>query len=620
MNLFFTKLFYCLLFICFWFEVAAQAKFTATATPSSAGKDEYITLSLTVANGTNVQKITPPSLNDFNVVSGPSTTTEQNTINGETSIYISLSYVLLSKKIGTIKIPAATALIDGRTFKSNSISITVSKNKSNLSAQNNSNAVSIQSMLSGFDPFNEPKEQTTFSDYILHKGENIQKKVNDNMQLRLETSKSSCYVGEPLLATYKLYTRLKSESNLSKNPSFNGFSVIEMTQPNDGLGFSNEKLNGKYYNVYTIRKAQLYPLQPGQLEVESATLDNKISFIKYSGNNGNNYNVDPNALITETVALTSKPGIITVKPLPEVGKPSGFKGAVGNFTMETILQKNNFTTDEAGKIFITIAGSGNMHLLTLPDIKWPPGFEVFDVKVTDNTDNKTVPISGSKTFEIPFSISKKGLYEIPAINFSYFDPVAKTYKNTTSLTIPFTVINGRQINNVAAGKRINENESLTEKVMSSKWLIFLFVAGIIIASLIFWMSRDKKEKTDFAISTKETVLENSSDLYPQQNPLTKTEDCLFRNECNRFYSIINDEFKTFLSRRFNISVEDLNNKRLAIMMDKAGIPNQTILQTQDLVKEIEFQLYTPYEKNDELNRMYSKAQNIVQLLTSKTIS
>jgi hypothetical protein len=51
------------------------------------------------------------------------------------------------------------------------------------------------------------------------------------MQLKLQTSKTSCYVGEPIVATYKLYTRLKSESKLSKTPSFNGFSVIDLQPP-----------------------------------------------------------------------------------------------------------------------------------------------------------------------------------------------------------------------------------------------------------------------------------------------------------------------------------------------------------------------------------------------------
>lgn len=624
MKLFFTKIFYCLLFISFGFRVVAQTKFTASATPNSAGKDEYITLSLTVVNGTNVQKITPPPLTDFKVVSGPSTTTEQNTINGLTSQYISLSYVLLAKKTGAIKIAPATALIDGRTFKSNSINIVVSKNKPAGSAQNNSGAASIQSTLSGFDPFYEPQAQSTFSDYILHKGENIQKKVNDNMQLRLQMSKSSCFVGESLLATYKLYTRLKSESNLAKNPSFSGFSVIEILQQNDASSFAIEKLNGKSYNVYIIRKAQLYPLQAGAIEVESATLDNKISFIKYDGINGNNYNIDPNSLITETVALSTKPTIITVKPLPEAGKPEGFKGAVGNFTIDAVLQKDSFTTDETAKLFVTITGEGNMHLITLPEIKWPSNFEVFDTKISDNTDNKTVPISGSKTFEITFSVDKAGSYIIPSINFSYFDPTAKNYKKNSTKSISFTIIKGKKYASGFNSDNKEKNEkkiSFVEKLINYKSILQLFAVGLVIAGLIFWMTKEKKVVPRNKI--KKSIIseqEKKSIYFDQQNPLTKTEDCLFRNECTSFYNIINDEMKTFLARRFNISLEDLNIKRLAIVMDKDGISNEIILQTQDLVKEIERQLYTPYERNNELNQMYTQAQNIIQILMNKTVS
>ena len=613
MHSFFTKIFSLFFLFSLGFKVQAQTKFTATISPSTAGKDEYITLSLSVANGTNVQSIKPPQLNEFNIVSGPNTTTEQNTINGETSQYITLSYVLLSKKTGTFKIPPATAVIDGKTFKSNSISIVVSKNKSEASSQSNSGVASMQSMLPGFDPFYEPQAQTSFSDYILRKGESITKKVNENMQLRLQTSKNSCYVGEALLATYKLYTRLKSESNPSKNPSFNGFSVIEMAEPNDALGYTNEKLNGKSYNVYIIRKAQLYPLQAGAIEVESATLDNKISFLKYSGSKGDSYNIDPNALITETVALSTKPSIINVKPLPEAGKPDGFKGAVGNFTIDAVLQKHNFSTDETAKLYVTLSGEGNMHLLTLPDIKWPSAIEVFDAKITDNTDNRTVPISGSKTFEVPFAISEEGSYIIPSIELSYFDPTNKIYKSTSTKSIAFNVLKRKKSEPVSTNKQTDV--SFLESLLKHKGMIFLFTVGLFIAGLIFWMTKDKKRISHHpvvAIEEKEIAPLPLFDV--SQNQLTKTEDCLFRNECETFYNILNDELKAFLSQRFNVSMDELTNKKIAIVMDKAGISNAVILQTQELVKEIEWQLYTPFERNEEMNTLYAKAQNIVQLL------
>jgi hypothetical protein len=158
-------------------------------------------------------------------------------------------------------------------------------------------------------------------------------------------------------------------------------------------------------------------------------------------------------------------------------------------------------------------------------------------------------------------------------------------------------------------------------LINYKSILLLFAVGLIIAGLIFWMTKEKKVVTGNKIKKNITgELEKKSNYYDQQNPLTKTEDCLFRNECISFYNIINDEMKTFLARRFNMSLEDLNSKRLAIVMDKDGIPNEIILQTQELIKEIERQLYTPYERNDELSQMYTQAQNIVQILINKTIS
>ncbi len=623
MKALFTKLFYCFIFLLVYVQVTAQTKFTASVTPPQAGKDEYITLTLTVAEGNNVENITAPSLNDFNIVSGPNTSSEQNSINGITSQSVSLSYILLAKKPGSFNIGCATALINGRTFKSNNTSIVVSKKATGNRQQNNNVNAPMQSLLSGIDPFNEPQRDVQFSDYILRKGESIQEKVSKNMQLKLLTNKISCYVGEPLLATYKLYSRLRSESSLSKNPSFNGFSVVEMVQQNDPASVSTEQLNGRSYNVYTIRKAQLYPLQAGETELESASLDNRITFIKYSGNNGNNYNIDPDAMVTETVTLSSKPITIKVKPLPEIGKPEGFKGAVGNFSIESSLQKNNFTTAETGKLFVTITGSGNMQLLTLPDILWPASFEIFETKLTDNTDNKTVPISGSKTFEIPFSVNNEGSYQIPVIKFSFFNPASNSYKSLTTGNISFSVKKGNKNENLSKENRSMEKQkssTFIEDILEKRWLIILLIAGIIIAGLIFGMTKTKKEKNSILKNPPldvETENKTSPINFIQENPLTKTEDCLFKNECESFYAIINEEMKSFLSKRFNFPVENINGKTLSIVMDKAGIENNTILQTQRLIQDIEWQLYTPFERNEAINEMYAKAQNIVQMLGVK---
>ena len=611
MRSFFSKKFYCCLFVFTVFAAKAQTNFSATVSPSQAGRDEYITLKLTVANGENVQNIQPPALDAFNIISGPNQESEMSSMNGVSRQSISVSYVLMARKSGSYTIGPASAVINGKNYKSNPVNITVTNKRSSPQQQQN-NAPAFSQSLFGLDPFDEPKPETNFDDYILHKGDNVPEKVNRNMQLRLQADKTTCYVGEPVLAWYKLFTRLKSESSLSKNPSFNGFSVIDLTQQADPGTHTQEKLEGRLYNVYTIRKAQLYPLQAGDIVLETASLDNKIEFLSSSASV-----YDPGNIVTENVTLSSRPLTIHVKPLPEEGKPADFKGAVGNFKLESALEKNNFSTDETGKLLINISGSGNMQLVTAPDIKWPDGFEAFDTKYTDNTDKNTVPVSGNKVFEIPFTVEKPGTYNTPAISFSYFDPVISTYRTVHTAPQTFTVIkgNGKSEFNVAVTDK-KSSGSLLNSIFENRPVVILILTGIIICGIIFWASKEKKEESATEKISPEplSVPENDLAVFTAQHPLLQTEECLHTAECKTFYAILNGELRDFFSKRFSVPKDFLTSKTLALAMDKAGIENTVILQVQQLLQDIEWQLYTPSRENELLHQTYARAQTIVQQL------
>src|SRR6201999_3240685 len=96
-------------------------------------------------------------------------------------------------------------------------------------------------------------------EFVLKPGENIRDKVRKNLFVKVQVDRNTCYVGEPIVATYKLYSRLNAESRVTKRPSLNGFSVYDMIDPGADA-VSVEKLNGKAYTVHTIRKTQLIPL------------------------------------------------------------------------------------------------------------------------------------------------------------------------------------------------------------------------------------------------------------------------------------------------------------------------------------------------------------------------
>ncbi len=616
------------------FIARAQVKFTASISPAQISQNEYAVLRLEVQNADNVEQIIPPSLKDFTVVSGPNQESGMSNVNGVVKQYLALSYILKPKHMGTINLGASTAKISGKTFKSGRLKLSVKKSSGGSNQAGNMASVSP---FSTPDPYAAAGPTEDFDDYILKKGESLQAKVTRNMQLKLHANKTSCYVGEPIIATYKLYTRLKSESKLSKTPSFNGFSVIDLQRP-DETEYAREKLNGMEFNVYTIRKAQLYPLQDGLVELESATLDNRIQFLKGDAAAGpqqhmngflDGFAVSPDAVVTEMVSLSNKPVTITVKPLPTAGKPDGFKGAVGKFNMTATLEKNSFANNETGKLIVTISGSGNLQLLTAPEVTWPAGIEPFEPEEKEELEQMTVPVSGKKIFTFSFAVDSPGNYQVPAIDLSYFDPALAAYKEINIPAQQFIVTKGLPRPAYPAHPIVSKQSAGFSKVIfyNRGWVV-AGIALVMFCGIIVWLKKERKTSLVLqkvaSPESSETVVprEEQVNLYQEninfnlQNPLGKSGDCLKNSDCTQFYSLLYGEMKDWLGSKFLLRKEDLNLKTISQAMDRAGIENDVVLQLQELLQEIEWQLYTPSERGEEMAVIFSRSQALLQSINS----
>ncbi|MGB5007049.1 MAG: BatD family protein [Ferruginibacter sp.] len=617
-----------MLFLLPGFCTSAQVKFSASISPAEIGRDEYAQLKLMVENAGEVQQIVPPNLNKFNIISGPNQESGMTMINGVVKRYIALNFIIKPKSTGVFTIPPALAKADGGDYKSNPVTLKVTAKASG----NSQGTSAFTSPFGAMDPFAETAPRLNYNDYILRKGENPVDKIKKNMFLRVEVDKQSCFVGEPLVATYKLYTRLKSESNLVKNPSFNGFSVLDLQPPNDMGGYTIEKFEGREYNVYNIRKVQLYPLLPGNLELGNAEIENKIIFIKAEYANSQpgvmndvlrdfaNAAIPPDGLEEQKVILQNKPISVLVKPLPEENKPPGFKGAVGKFTIESRVLQNNFSTDDAGKMAIIISGSGNLQMINAPEISLPEGFDVFDSKATDDLYKGTVPVSGRKIFEYPFAVSKAGNYTLPEVSFSFFDTQDATYKTVTSKPLAITVTRGTgKTKTIIAEDKTREPNFLVQ-FFSNRLRVVSLVAVLIIIGLIVWLKRDtKQEKKIIAESAiPDTAVEDPVEdiLMAQENPLAAAEACLHGENSTLFYTELNLGLKLYLSGKLSIPAESLNRKNITEKLDAKGISNETSVQLQELMNEIEWHLYTPYVDDEKMKEMYERAHDLIQLLNT----
>lgn len=615
-------------------SASAQVKFSVVCLEKKIGKNEILHIQFKVENAIHVETIIPPSFKNFNVAGGPNQQSGMTNINGKIDQYIAVGFFLQPKSAGKFTIGAATARADGKEFFSAPITVEVTNASSSQSNNNQGNS------FSPFANFNfdlpTPPSTHQFDDYILKPGENATDKVQKGLFIKLDVDKTSCFVGQPIIASYKLYTRLRSESTITDAPSFNGFSVSDL-DVNDNKVII-EKYNGRQYNVYTLRKVQLYALQPGKITLDPLVSNNKVTFIKSdyaNSQNGDRFydmlenfadaTTPENGIVEKTVTLKSKPVTIVVKPLPVEKKPSDFKGTVGNFTIQSSIEKNNITTDDAGNLNITISGQGNIRLINAPKINWPEGIDGYDAKVKDDVDKTSVPMEGSKTFTFPFTITKPGKYKIDSISFSYFDPSTSSYKTLHTQSLEVQVNKGNGVPNNSFGKKSGKNEPANESFFTTNR--FDLIVGIILSigvlfSILLIINKKNKrknilEKNIKVDDIKNKVEEKESEFIIPENPLLAAHEKLIEHNSGEFYHVLDASLKKYLSAKFKVPVEELTKKRLNEELDKCCVGLGTSHMLNSLLEEVEINLYAPPSNANHLINVFEKASQVVSLLNKQ---
>lgn len=604
-----------------------QVKFSASVSDRTISKNDYLQIQFTVENGGNVEGISPPSFKNFTIVSGPNQQSSMSNINGRITQSIAIGFVLKPLSTGNFTIGSATAKVDGKEYYSNQVSVEVNNSPSTAHGNTGTQTSPFGNML-----LDMPSEPAThqFDDYILRKGENVAEKIKKNLFIKIDVNKTSCFVGEPLVATYKLFTRLKSESNVLKTPSFNGFSVSELEMP-DNNSLKIEKYNGREYNVYTLRKVQLYPLQSGVLSLEPIEVKNTINFLKaeYAGKRNGDIFYDMlrnfadetapgNATDQQTVTLSCPPLNITVKPLPDANKPASFKGAVGNYTINAGVEKNTITTDDAGSLKIIIEGAGNIQLVNAPGVTWPKGLEGFESKSSERLDNFSVPIKGEKIFTYPFTADHAGNYTIPAIDFSYFDVKTQSYKTLTTKPLELNVEKGNGHPNIANLHSENKKNTTSFIDLLANNQLSLLAAAVVVAVFIILLRKKKGSVTPTIVNKvsnktyQQDPVEEAAFNIPI-NPLAEAEAKLSEGNAG-FYKALNICLQNYLSNKLKVPVEELSRKKINERMDRCNVGVGTTLLVNSLLADIELNVYAPASTATQMHKMYEKANEVISLL------
>lgn len=561
-----------------------NVEFVAKVSKEELGANERLRIEFTMnKNGDN---FTPPNFKDFTVVMGPSQSVSESWINGKRSFSKTYGYILQPTAKGKFTIGQASIEIEGKTYKTSPIQITVTEAVSNPSIDKTS--------------------------------DNIAK---EGLFLVAEVSKMNPYLNEAISVVYRLYVSGQvalDDLRAVDTPKFPNFWSQEIKLQNYEI--ENCNYQGKPFRCIVVKKMVLYPQKTGAITLEPLTMDAIVSV----PSNQRDFFGRP---MMEQVArrVTAGTKTLNIKELPQEGKPADFSGAVGEFSMNVTTSKSELNANESLQAKIEISGSGNFKLFELPKLNFPSTLEVYS---PEQKEDVTTSLSGMKgRIETLYTIvpQYKGKYPINGISFSYFNPKTEKYETLTSEEHWINVIQG----NVADTSANTEN---TKQVVKSaenqfrfiqqnadlqpinkgvffgsvRYYLLLFLPLLLIPiALIFRKLQIKKENDIEGNKTKKANKLTQKYLGEAKQKV---------NENQAFYEALERAFHNYLKAKLKIETSEMSKDKISSLLAEKQVDSVSIERFINLLKNCEMARYSPQQSKAHLEEEYQNASQILSIL------
>ena len=578
--------------------LADKVAFTASA-PDAVVVGDQFRLSYTVTTQ-KVKDFRAPSIKGFDVLMGPSRSQQSSTqiVNGNvtSTSSITFTYILMANTAGEYTIGGASIVADGNQMVSNSVKIKV------LPQDQNSNG--------GQGGSSAHSSGTSVSDQDLF--------------ITATASKTNVFEQEAFVLTYKIYTR---ESNLQLNnaklPDFKGFhsQEIEMTT---NARWTPEHYRGRNYYTTVYRQFVLFPQQSGKLYIDPAQFQMTIGKPVQSDdpfdaffNGGSNVIEIKKSIATPKIA-------INVSPLP-TGKPADFSGGVGEFTVSSSINSKELKTNDAITIKLVISGTGNLKLISNPEIKFPEDFEVYDPKVDNQVRLTREGLTGNRVIEYLAIPRHAGTYKIPGVSFSYFDIRSKSYKTLKTEEYVVNIEKGAgNADQVIANftnkedlkvlgediRYIKQNEVTLQPKGSffygsmSYWLFYIIPA---LAFIIFFIIYRKQAAENANVAKVRTKKANKV----ATKRMKLAGKLLSENKKDAFYDEVLKALWGYISDKLNIPVSRLSKDNIEEKLRNHGVSEELIKDFLNALNDCEFARFAPGDESQAMDKVYASSIEVI---------
>lgn len=599
------------------FQMSAQNVIRVEA-PDVVAVNEQFNVTFIIEGEKSPSDFQWSSGDDFQLVWGPQkgSSSSIQIINGKrsSSHQTTFTYILIPKATGTFQLPAATALLSGDRISSTQASIQVVSDGASSSQSSGQN---------GGKSSGGGQTSSTGSGEI----------SSNDLFMRLSLSRTEVVIGEPITATLKIYQRANVVGfENAKFPTFNGFWSQETYVPNN-IEFKRESLDDKIYNTAVLRTYVLIPQQSGTITIDPAELVCLVN-IRTAPSTSNSlfdsFFQDEYRTIRKRV--TTPAVKVKVNPLP-AGQPASFGGGVGNFGISARLTTDNLKTHDAASLIITVSGRGNVALLEEPKVNFPPDFEVYDTKTTENTDKSNGGTSGSKSFEYPFIPRSHGDFTIDPVEYSYYDVNAGKYVTLRTEPLHVKVAKGKggdstPVTTVNSGVERKDVKSLADDIR----FIFTGKPGLsgsgsfFVGSVFFWIllalmilgatSVYLAFRKVAAMRADVAGTKNRRATKMAQKRLKLAGEYLDKNLYTAFYEELHKALIGFVSDKLNMDMSEISKDNIASALTEGGVSEEQTKAFTDLLDACEFARYSPDGGNEAMRSHYDAALKVISSIDS----
>ncbi len=584
--------------------------------PNVVAADEQFNVTFVIEGDENPTEFSWTPGSDFRLVWGPQTGRSVSTsiTNGQRtrSAQVTYTYVLLPLKTGASTLPSATAKFKGgKELSTKAVSIDVVSGGSSSSSSSAAGAAS-----SGSSSASSRAQVGTVAD--------------EDLYMNLTLSRTNVVIGEPIEATLKLYQRVNIAGFEDAHfPTFNGFWSQEVEAPTN-IEFKRENVNGVIYNTAVLRKYVLIPQQAGSITIDPAELVCLVN-VRVASSGASIFDAFFDDQRTIRKRITSKPCRVNVSALP-AGAPASFGGGVGKFTITAELSKDSLMTHDAASLVVTVKGRGNVSLLEAPKVSFPPDMEVYDTKVSERIDKGTGGTSGSKVYEFPFIPRSHGDFEIPPINYSYYDISAGKYVTLTTPAVTYHVDKGKDggsgVGSTVSGTERSGVKSLAQDIrfiqvkmpqLKSKGVFFVsspafvvIMLLLLVVAVVIWLLLRKMAARKADVVGMKTRKANKVAL----KRLKTAGDYLQQNLYTAFYEELHKALIGYVSDKLNMSMADLSKESVAEQLKEGGVAQDVVDKFISILDACEFARYSPDAGNAVMAGHYEEAISVISSIES----